>query len=274
MRPLPDLYVRRRATMKGYFAYPLLAEDRSVPNYQQWLEFDAILSEAKRGQFARIPQLADSMVAGGDWVLQGERVRLLGDAGRRQYLDTLLRTLPVGKDILLECAYAKTFELWGHLSVIPVLIDMYERYSFSQDARFVAMSLSRLMEKTPDAISGYPLEQNEGDIKEYCQMVRQRYEELCESLSTRDAVVFRGEVISLQHLSKTMIDDLGVKHGFEEEMRHKFEAYTGVDCSSFYVNETLQPLAVAALVEEFLESPEAAKFEKGVRYFFGHRIPD
>ena len=36
----------------------------------------------------------------------------------------------------------------------------------------------------------------------------------------------------------------------------------------------IQPLATAAILEEFLESPEAAKYEDGVRYFFGHRIPD
>ena len=36
----------------------------------------------------------------------------------------------------------------------------------------------------------------------------------------------------------------------------------------------LQPLSAAAIVEEFLESRESEKYEDGVRYFFGHRIPD
>ena len=42
-------------------------------------------------------------------------------------------------------------------------------------------------------------------------------------------------------------------------MRHKFEAFTGVNCSSFYENETLKPLAASAIIEEFLGSvsPEA-----------------
>jgi hypothetical protein len=179
----------------------------------------------------------------------------------------------------LEFVYGQAFVYWGHLSVIPSLVDLYERYHFSQDSVYVALGLSRLMEDVPGDISAYPLdEEGEGErekeVKQYCNMVRQRYEELCDSLGTRDAVVFRGQLISIRHVCKKLLDDVGVKHGFHEEMRQKFEAYTGIDCSDFYIDETVQPLAVAAIVEEFLEGPEAAKFEDGVRYFFGHRIPD
>jgi hypothetical protein len=36
----------------------------------------------------------------------------------------------------------------------------------------------------------------------------------------------------------------------------------------------LDPLAAAAILEDMLESGELERFEPGVRYFFGHRIPD
>jgi hypothetical protein len=58
------------------------------------------------------------------------------------------------------------------------------------------------------------------------------------------------------------------------DLHLRFEASTGVDCSGFFSGTRLQPLSVAGVVEQFLESPEAAKYKDGVRYFFGHRIPD
>jgi hypothetical protein len=36
----------------------------------------------------------------------------------------------------------------------------------------------------------------------------------------------------------------------------------------------LEPLTAAALAEELLDRPAAARFQPGVRYFFGHRLPD
>jgi hypothetical protein len=53
------------------------------------------------------------------------------------------------------------------------------------------------------------------------------------------------------------------------------EANTGLDCRGFYDRDfMLRPLAAAAIVEDFVESGEANKYLPGVRYFFGHRIPD
>jgi hypothetical protein len=56
--------------------------------------------------------------------------------------------------------------------------------------------------------------------------------------------------------------------------RRRFEASTGIDCSGFYKDRNFQPLTAAAILEDFLESPEVARYEEGVRYFFGHRIPE
>ncbi|MEZ4271726.1 MAG: hypothetical protein R3C68_09935 [Myxococcota bacterium] len=56
--------------------------------------------------------------------------------------------------------------------------------------------------------------------------------------------------------------------------RHKFEVATGIDCSEMFYERMPQPLVAAKIVEEFLESPDVDKYEDGVRYFFGHRIPD
>jgi hypothetical protein len=35
-----------------------------------------------------------------------------------------------------------------------------------------------------------------------------------------------------------------------------------------------QRLQMAATLEDFLRSDPSARYEPGIRYFFGHRIPD
>jgi hypothetical protein len=51
-----------------------------------------------------------------------------------------------------------------------------------------------------------------------------------------------------------------------------FEASTGIDCSDFYEGGNLQRLAALAVLEGFLDSRAAARFEIGTRYFFAHPI--
>jgi len=57
--------------------------------------------------------------------------------------------------------------------------------------------------------------------------------------------------------------------------RMLLEATTGLNCRAFFDDSgRLQNLTAAAIVEEFLERGDTDRYQPGVRYFFGHRIPD
>ena len=58
------------------------------------------------------------------------------------------------------------------------------------------------------------------------------------------------------------------------DMRHRLEAFTGLDCRPMLHPTGLRALTAAAILEDFLQSDAAANYEPGVRYFWGHRIPD
>jgi hypothetical protein len=60
---------------------------------------------------------------------------------------------------------------------------------------------------------------------------------------------------------------------FRSSLRRSFEAATGIDCRSWYRDRTLCPPAAVATLQRFLGT-DAARFEPGVRYFWGHRIPE
>jgi hypothetical protein len=56
--------------------------------------------------------------------------------------------------------------------------------------------------------------------------------------------------------------------------REKFEGATGIDCSPFFRGGRFQAAAAIAILEEFVSSKRSRDFREGVRYFFGHAIPE
>ncbi|NMO20361.1 hypothetical protein HPC49_31635 [Pyxidicoccus fallax] len=270
---MPDTIIkRRRWTNKGYHAYPLMEVDRTLPDHQKWLDLDMLVAAAKKGDFRRVTELPTRVAAADDWVRRGDYVALLGDAGDSKTLARVRdEILPACSDSVMRFVYAEALCYWGSLSAVPGLIEQYRKYHFSEDAWSIAEWMSRLMEEKPGVLNDFPTEDDEEGAETYCRVARSRYEELKGLLGTDDVVVFRGNVVGVDNICQRMLDDLRDKQ-FHEEMRHKFEAWTGVDCSGFYQHEVLQPLSAAAIIEDFLDSPERARYRDGERYFFGHRL--
>jgi hypothetical protein len=137
--------------------------------------------------------------------------------------------------------------------------------------------MSLMLEETLGPIWWAP---HRGDSEEkadtYVKHVLARHAELTKQLG-ESAFVFRGRLLDVEWMARCCLADLA-RGKFEPEMRHKFEAMTGIDCSRFYsrfdgVNGRLDPLAAASVLEAFLASPECKAFVPGQRYFFGHPIP-
>jgi hypothetical protein len=111
-----------------------------------------------------------------------------------------------------------------------------------------------------------------------------RRDQLASLLGSPDANSYRGELWSVQTLAEMM---LGVSReeefsgrDFSDEWRARFEASTGVDCSSFYkkIGETkysdtheFQPQNVVSVMENYLKT-NSKSFEPGIRYFWGRQM--
>jgi hypothetical protein len=103
--------------------------------------------------------------------------------------------------------------------------------------------------------------------------VMNHYSKLVDQFGSEDVIIFEGKRFGVRALAERALELVRLPY-FRPYLRQKFEAATGIDCSGFYKDEQLQPLTAAAILEDFLASPEAAQYQEGVRYFFGHRIPD
>lgn len=106
---------------------------------------------------------------------------------------------------------------------------------------------------------------------EYHNAVLERYQHLVDEFGDDQVLIFGGKRFGVVSFAKMLLDRFKQPH-VQTFWRRKFEASTGINCTDFYRNGSFQPLAATAIVEDFLESSEATRYEDGVRYFFGYRI--
>ncbi len=93
-----------------------------------------------------------------------------------------------------------------------------------------------------------------------------RYQALVEKFGDDQLLVLRGEKFGVVSLAKQILDR-ACRPFFRNDLSRRFLASTGINGAQFYKNGVFQPLTTVAIVEEFLESTEAERYEDGVRYF-------
>jgi hypothetical protein len=146
------------------------------------------------------------------------------------------------------------------------LLAAYERLANDDDAQILPVHIR-------DVLGDDCPRPNERTMERYKEGVLALYRELATSLGSDNVFLFKGELLNTVRVAQQLLESSRQPH-FRTFYRRKFEAMTGIDCSKFYVERIFQPMSAAAIVEAFLESADSVKYKPGVRYFFGHRIPD
>lgn len=273
----------------GAFRWTALGYDFQVPpsvdlavlggiaSSDPWIALLAILERAKKGDFAAVTRIADCMDKAENWVLLRAAAVLLGDAGSsaslRTALDRFRPYLYEDDDLILQVEFCHA--LWGShfLWTVPVMTDLYLRSPNRSESAIIAINLAELL---GNEFIPFPEQMGTAD-NAWRNKILQRYRELQGRFASDEVPVFRGELYSVQRIASDFLNRLKSGDDFAEAdfltYRHKFEAATGIGCRAMFREGQPQPLAAAAILEDFLESPAAAKYEDGVRYFYGYRIP-
>jgi len=180
-----------------------------------------------------------------------------------------------GDDFLREeaCGAARCA---GCLWLVPSMLETWRRATHQLDRDTISCMLSQLLEEESGPIAPG------GDLSpsDYLEVVEKRIKEIRADLDTDGLPILAGKVFGVISLAQKMYrltrsdEELSTLQVLFLWLRHKFETSTGVDCSSFFKKGEFQPLSAAAILEEFLEGDGPEKYKEGVRYFFGHRIPD
>ncbi len=262
----------------GYFTQPTPVNDPqrgAERSASQWALLEAIVQQAKTGDFRNVADVLGIVRrADDDGVLRGKACEALGDFGSVREFQSILEEMDSLTHPERAVAYCGALRDWGRLSVVPVLLHQYDIYKPFDIAEKIPLYVSSMLEREWGDLAKHP---SIAELDEYMAQVVSRYRELTESLGGDDVLVQYGakfDVVSFARLIFSHLTDSYFDITFQPYFRRRFEASTGIDCSPFFQDGIFQPLAAAAMVEEFLESRDAAKYEDGLRYFFGHRIPD
>jgi hypothetical protein len=265
----------------GYFyseSPPLdLLGPQALASSDPWIVLAAVLERAKIGEFAPVSRLGQLVNPAGDPLLGGACFQLLGDVGTQEAVHLLLSFLGHDSSVYVIRACQALHHV-GHLWLIPPMLRAWDRLERPDDRDLVTLILSEMLEEERGPIGD--ARHSECSSEELHQRVLARAEELRTRLGTDNVAIWGGKIFSVVGLAREMRRLLlsSQKTPFALsaiflDLREKFEASTGINCSSFYKNELFQPLAASALLEEFLESADSEKYREGMRYFFGHPIP-
>jgi hypothetical protein len=234
-----------------------------------WVRFASVLEHAKHGDRAHLkelePLIRDEDI---DPTLSGGALDLMADAGGRSDLELLASMMLDGpRHLKLEVVSSARWA--GVLWLIPYMASIVEDTPRLADRDAVEAAITGLLD---------PLE---GDMeffdtrlppREYAERVSARVAELSAAAGTDEAAVFAGELVDMTkliwHMHAQLRDPSPNRWADFLLLRHKFEAFTGTDCSSFYRDGVFQPLSARVVIEDFIKANPQARFVPGHRYFF------
>ena len=245
------------------------------PNAASWIRLEGIIAKAKIGDFSEINQVIDFYnTTQNAWVLKRTCIEMLGDIGTTTCFRRMTEELKGKLDPDKSLHFCSAFTAWGSLSAVPTIAFQYQKFIDSSDFKVVPLFLSSLLEPEWGRISNAP---RPDDVDEYYDFVMNRYNDLKKRFGTDQVIMLNGEifgVVPLAKLALTRLSDKPFDSTFQPFFRRRFEASTGIDCMRLFKDGMFQSLEASEVIEIFLQSPEVAKYQDGVRYFFGHRIPE
>lgn len=275
---------------------PTLASAEHLASRDSWTVLGCVLARVRQGELRAVEVLPDLMARDDGALVWNACVQLIGFAGRTPFvLDTAARFLTRPDDLGIQWSIASLLRNVCSLNAVEPLLQLHAAATDRDARRHIEYCLSTLLEEhwgpitdgaeeheIPDPdYQGLPEPFTQTlivlDRAGYAAQVRKTAAELAPRLASPDQAVTAGLPLDLVALVERLHERIrsGEPSGSRMEWeRMCFEASTGIDCSAFYKDSHLQRLAALAVLEDFMDTGHGVAFERGVRYFFGHRVDD
>lgn len=233
-----------------------------------WLTFHTCLREAMSGNRAPLEGLSTLLGSESDDMFRVATIELLADAADDRIIAPWREMIALGDDPNLTFHLCRGLLRRGILRDIPLVLEAYRRNSENPDYAYLEDALNFLIAFAPITIGPH----ERLGVEACSDEVTHRYETLRSQLGRDDAPVFRGKLHSVVEVAQEVIE---LKHGPEitADLRARFEASTGIDCTD-WVEESggLNAERAAATTQKFLDSDESTEYQPGQIYFFGRAI--
>ncbi len=265
-----------------------IAHDRNLRDPNPWVVLSCALARAQQGYFDAFPVVADWMKRFDDLIFFLDAGALFAHAAPLSALDLFRQAYPTEMlEQHPECVRQYCQVLCRTLTprYLDEVLHWHRKTPMGWVYIEVAWELSYVWEDEPGPIHEGPqmvrdpqypppFEQKMRDYDGYHALVREHV-----ARTPPAAFILGGAPFSVVGLAKRMLahakaGEDSSRTNFE---RMLFEANTGISCREFFTNDEevqFRPLAASAILEDFLADPWRDHFEDGVRYFFGHRVPD
>lgn len=285
---LPRTFIDRREWF-GQFEYvgysiPLTPiYDPRWHKRKAWLRLQEIFDLARNGDFTNCDELLATSGRGVPQGAEGIYNTLLGDMANSQTIQKItekaeaLCAEPLSRDQL--SAFTGCEEVLvsvGRLSDAILFLKAYpDFYRHDVSPWF---SLSSLLEpRMGEILEDDPVV----DPKAFQQRIRRHIDSLASQFGGYSTRVYLGEKYSVVRIAELVVEhcDENNRHCtfcdiMRVDLRRRFEAATGVDCTAFFDSDgRFQSSAARTIAQDFLASSYAKMFIDGERYFLGHRIP-
>ena len=168
----------------------------------------------------------------------------------------------------------------GLLVDIPLVLSSYQKNADIEIFEDLQYALNELFWFRPEcAINGVYWMSGETftrpplfkTAEECCKVVQLQMQALVKSLGSVHIPIFRNELFDVCRIA-VHIKEISDAKFLTDTLRHLFEASTGIDCKTFFVDTIPQLEAAQTIARNFLASPASTRFEPGRRYFFGYPL--
>lgn len=165
------------------------------------------------------------------------------------------------------------------LTAVPEIIDLYRQTSDSGARIRILIELADMFESVRGELyESIDVGDEDFDEQAYIDILMKLYTSAMKEATKADTKLFyRGSPFSFLGWTQGLLTRIGDDNPNELFVADRmiFEGHTGIRCSHFFTsNGKFLPHAAAATIEDFLASDNTATYKAGVRYFFGHPIPD
>jgi len=276
---------------------PDVADLRHLASGDSWRVLSCVLANLQQGRFDVSRSLIGLMREKRDAEIWNACAHLLSYAAPY----SVIRELEAVAESLLEpvkhSPYTRQYfcvilscsaGVWG----VPHLIRHYRWLKNREVENDVEYNISQVLEAEPGPIlsgpqvlwesNGLPPPFEESSpvflADDYLSLTEETFQRLVSSqrLYEQEALV-EGERLNIRNVAQRLLARVRTgAHPDRIEMgRMLLEATTGLNCRAFFDDSgRLKNLTAATIVEDFLERGDADRYQPGVRYFFGHQIPD
>lgn len=254
----------------GYFVRstkPPPSAELTVDRNWPWLSLHTCLRAAISGNRTPLARLSELIDTDNTPSFRGAIVDLIADAADDYVIDQWREKIHSTKDRHLVFSLCWGLLRRGMLLDVPLVLEAYKKNSKDAKYSYLESRLNCLF--SFQSVENKPYKKM--GFSSCYENVMAQYHTLHLKFGRVDVPILRGELFSVIALARK-IADLESETSIAADLRERFAASTGINCSGWETADGVDSQAAAASARQFLNSPDSAAYKAGQLYFFGRPI--